>query len=62
MIKRESGSASTQDIKNMFGTWALGIIIVIIGLIVIRNNAWAGTLLIVSGLIVVPFIIKLFIM
>ena len=55
-------STTTQDIKNMFGTWALGIIIVIIGLFVIKNNLLLGTILIVTGLIIVPFIIKLFIM
>jgi hypothetical protein len=63
MIRRgERTNISSQDIKNMFGVWAIGIIVVIIGLFVMPKNFWAGVVLIVTGLIIVPFFIKSFLM
>ena len=63
MIRRgERTQVTSQDIKNMFGMWAVGIIVVIIGLYIMPKNFWTGVVLIVSGLIIVPFLIKSFLM
>ena len=63
-IKRRKYELSDQNqiqaLKNIFGIWSFGIIIIILGLYFFPESKVLGISLVALALIVVPFIINTF--